>query len=118
MKKKITEMKMKKKTQIVENKIYLCYALVHFFICSLFIRFLMRVFFFFGGCRHLVGFLVFAAMTVLGGCLSNMFREPAMELLTMGKEINGSRPAITGFLVCLFFRFYLFIYLLFSDSEN
>ncbi|KAG5020183.1 hypothetical protein AAZX31_06G210500 [Glycine max] len=47
---------------------------------------------------HLVGFLVFAAMTVLGGCLSNMFREPAMELLTMGKEINGSRPAITGFL--------------------
>ncbi|XP_040870590.1 heptahelical transmembrane protein 2 [Glycine max] len=47
---------------------------------------------------HLVGFFIFAAMMVLGGCLSNKFKAPAMKLLTMGKEINGSRPATTGFL--------------------
>ncbi|RDX93895.1 Heptahelical transmembrane protein 2, partial [Mucuna pruriens] len=47
---------------------------------------------------HLVGFSLFAAMTVLGGCLSNIFRAPAMEFLSVWKEINGSRPASTEFL--------------------
>ncbi|KAL2322204.1 hypothetical protein Fmac_026583 [Flemingia macrophylla] len=58
---------------------------------------------------HLVGFLIFATMAVVGGCLSNTFRTKScdvlsfrsalgMKLLTMRKEINDSHPATTVFL--------------------
>ncbi|ESW10277.1 hypothetical protein PHAVU_009G195500 [Phaseolus vulgaris] len=48
---------------------------------------------------HLVGFFIFAALTLVGGCLSGVFRVGAMELVTVavGKEFNASLPII-GFL--------------------
>lgn len=53
---------------------------------------------------HLVGFFIFAAMTMLGfgDCVSHIFRAPPMELLAAGKEneinASSSRLATSGFL--------------------
>ncbi|XP_027351322.1 heptahelical transmembrane protein 2-like [Abrus precatorius] len=55
---------------------------------------------------HLIGFLIFGAMTVMSftgtmendGFLWNVFRAPTMRLLTNGKEINGSESHTTPFL--------------------
>ncbi|BAT79731.1 heptahelical transmembrane protein 2-like [Vigna umbellata] len=49
---------------------------------------------------HLVGFLIFAALAMLGCCFPSIFRVGAMEmeLFIMGKEFNGSLPITTGFL--------------------
>lgn len=106
---------------------------VRLFVSALFFRFLLLrsqhvCFFVF---RHLVGFFIFAALTLVGGCLSGVFRYDltvffgrednsdewmkwydattsycrvgAMELVTVavGKEFNASLPII-GFLVCFY----------------